>query len=402
MKTNFRLLVMLCSVMCMMMFLVACSGGRSVDAGIPVACVNNSWTPDPATIPWGDEFIQTSNCGTDHRPAVGTKDLWKERDGVSLATLLKDFSGFERDMTVVPDTTGGSIALGRESVVASNNKGILTRLDASGNELWKNQIDSPAGNTFIPHSEITDGTRIIVLYERLPLHDWNVYAYDMAGNGGLISETNIGYGLTSAKVVIDGNNLLIGRIQPQVPLPAPFPFSNTALIYASMISSDPPIVVAPEIDPEFLVVDAGGIVVVGNGKYMKYARDLTTVLQAPVLWSTGISPVIHDVKTDGNATYIAGAVNGILTLTQIGNPAFRNTAGISVGTDSVQLGFDASGNLFVSVGNRVGRVDKATGEISTIKPPAIIANVPWYISGSNMYFVSGGNMLYILPLSQIP
>jgi PKD repeat protein len=327
--------------------------------------------------------------------------LWKNRDGTSSAMLLKDFTGLERDMSAVPDASGGSVALGRESVVAVNNKGILTRLDVSGNEIWKIQIDSPLGNTFIPHLVTTDGSRIVVIYERLPLHDWLVYAYDMNGNGGLISETNIGYGLTSANGIIDGSHLLITRIQPQVPLPAPFPFSTTALIYASMISSDAPIVVEPEIDPQFSTVDAGGINVVGNGKYMKYARDLT-VLQSPALWSTGINPVIHDVKTDGNATYIAGAVNGILTLTQIGNPAFMNTAGIPVGTDSVRLGFDSAGNLFVSVGSKIGRVSKTSGEITTFNPTGIPANVPWYISGNSVFFVSGGSMLYVLPLSQIP
>lgn len=405
MKTNSLVGMLLMGLVLAAM--AGCGGGGSspapAPAPTPVACVDSSWSPELTTEREGKHFTQTSNCGNT-RDAVGTWKPWVEREqfGTSVAVLYKNYSDSIRDISAAPDTFGGSIIFGRESIVAKNNKGILTRLDAAGNEIWKIQIDSPLGNTFIPHAVTTDGNRIVVTYERLPLQDWNVYAYDMAGNGGLISETNIGYGLTAAKVVLDGNNLLISRVQPAIPLPAPFPFSANMLFYASLISSDVPINAPPAITPTFITVDAIGVNVIGDNAYMKYARDLS-VLSSPVGWhNSSPNRVIHDVNEIVSVLYIAGAADGILALSEVGNPAFRNTANIPVGTDKVRLGADDSGNLYVAVGNRIGRVNRLTGEISTLDPPAVPANAPWYISGANVYFVLSGNAVHVLPLTQIP
>jgi len=337
-----------------------------------------------------------SDCG-DTRGAIGTLDTWINRGGAPETVLFKSYSSsVMRDIAASSDGNGGLIAFGRSSANV-NNKGVVTQLNSAGQEIWRVQIDSPLGNTLIPHTVTTDGNRIIVLYERLPLHDWNIYAYDINGNGGYISETNIGYGLSSAKVVIDGTNLLISRVQPSVPLPAPIPFSSSMLYYASMISSDAPISVAPAISPEFVTMDAVGINVFGQGQYMKYGRDLS-VLQAP-------QPLpqfddIQSVVTIADKTYVAGTLSGALVLSELGNPAFRNTKGLAIGADKVTLHTDSIGNLYISIGNRFGLVNKATGDFVTINPAAISA-MPSFISGANFFSVSGTSTIESLPLSRV-
>ncbi len=379
--------------------MVGCGGGGSSDS-VVVACVDSTWAPDPSTQPLDVIFEQTSNCGA-KREARGTKNLWIERAGDSATTLFKTFSDITNIVSTPDVNSEGVIVFGVDNT-AKNNKGIVVYLNSRGDEQWRNQIDSPLGNTLTPKAIFCDGTRIVPVFTRMPLTDWLVYGIGMDGSPRALAEVNIGYNLTSAVVSFDGNNMLIGRVQPTVALPPPIPFSSTQLTRNNMAVSDV-LGIVPLIDPEFITTDVAGVNVFGQGQYMKYSHDLLTVLVAPQIWSTGVNPVIHNVKTVGNETFVAGVVNDKLVLTQLGNPAFRNTASIPIGTDKIRLGSDATGNLYVSVGNRIGRVDKATGEFYTMaNPPAIPANIAWYINGTSVYFVSGNNKLESLPLSRIP
>lgn len=379
-------------VICVLM-LAGCGGGASGTGSVPVTDI--AWTPDPSTVRIGLHFEQTSNLGN-KRDAVGTWKPFVDRDqfGDSVAAVFMSYADIT-DIRATADTAGGSLVFGR-----SGNKGILLRLNAAGDELWRVEITPPIGNTFIAHGVTTDGNRIAVVYERLPLRDWNVYVYDMAGNGGIIAETNIGYGLESAKALLDGNNLLIARIQPSVPLPAPTPFSTTALIYASMVTGDAPLSAQPLLDPEFVAFGVNGLHVMGQGGHMEYARNLG-VSQSQTAWPGAAASMIQDALIVEGSAYAAGSADGKLFLAEAGNAAFRNTAGIPVGTDRVKILSGADGNLFVYIGNRVGRLDKATGEITTLDPPAVPPNAEAYISGGSMYFVTG-NALHALPLTQIP
>ena len=358
-----------------------CGATRGAVGTYVASCVDSNWSPSPSTVLLGDNFVQTSNCGSTQN-AVGSWNPWIDRlqYGTSTTTAFKTFADI---LSITSSSDGGSgiIAFGKNASGA-NNKGLLARLNSSGTELWRVQIDSPLGNTFIPHSVTSDGSRIIIVYERLPLHDWNIYAYDLNGIGGLIAETNIGYNLISAKTVLDGNNLVISRINAD---------GTSTMFYASMVLSNAPLSVTPPMYVEFTTVNTVGVDVVGQGLYMEYDRTLA-ISQPATQWSAGVSPVVHDVVSIGHATYIAGTVNGRFVITQVGNVGFQNTANVPVGADKIYLGSDTGGNLYVSIGNRIGKINKVTGEFVTTSPPAIPANLPWYVSGTAVYFPSGQNL----------
>lgn len=397
MKKQISWLAMVFTAMFLMM-LAGCGGGGGGGAAQPVAaCVENSWSPDPATVPIGQNFQQTSNCPGITRSAVGTLDTWINRGGAKETALFKSYSStVMSSITASPDGNGGLIALGRNSA-SVNNKAVLTRLDASGNELWRKNIDVPLGNTLIPHPPICDGQHIVVMQERLPLHDLYITAFDMIGNA-VTGEININgpapttsdwsdWLLSSANVIIDGGNLVISRIQQS---------GNSGLFYANMAGGTP-LAVAPLFKPEFVTVDSTGINVIGQGQYMKYARDLS-VLQVPQALPQ--FDTIKSVITVDDKTYVAGTLAGTLVLSELGNPAFRNTKNLAVGTDNVSLSADAAGNIYVSVGNRFGLIDKATGDFVT-QNPAAVPVAPGFVSGNKYFSVSGTSTIEALPLSRV-
>lgn len=380
---------------CMMLFLQGCLG--SVDSS-PKACTDDYWTPSAESIPAGVKFDQVSNCGTVIKDVVGTLDTWKYRDGISETVLFKTVAGVI-DMVATGDGVDGVLALGRDSV-DKNNKGILTRLDVAGNELWRGSINVPPGNTFIPHSVVSDGVKIIVIYERLPLHDWYIYGYDMNGNS-IISETNINgpaplssdwsdWLLSSATVVIDGENLIIARQQQS---------GQNGIFYANF-SGGIPITINSHLNPDFVTVDDFGINVIGDGGYMKYDRELLMIKSALPWINYFVDHVIHSAMTIGNETYIAGTSNGIFVLTQVGVPSFRNTKKLEVGTDKIVLHCDDAGNLYASIGNRFGQIDLLTGEFLTLNPAAVPVS-HGFVSGSRYYAVAGTSTIEYLNLSRV-
>jgi hypothetical protein len=388
--------ITLLSMLLVVLLLNGCGGGGGSS---PAACTDDRWLPVVESVPIGTDFTQKSNCDGHTRDAIGTMDTWKYRFGASETVLFKTVVGVI-DMVAASDGTSGVLAFGRDSA-AKNNKGILTRLDVAGNELWRGSIEVPLGNTFVPHSVVSDGMRVIVMYERLPLHDWYIYGYDMNGNG-VISETNINgptpttsdwsnWLLSSATAVIDGENLIIARQQQS---------GQNAIFYASLVDSSTPITIAPMLKPEFVTIDAFGINIIGGSGYMQYDRSLVP-LGLPVSWlAPSVDQVIHSVMTIGNETYIAGTSNGIFVLTQVGAPAFRNTKKLEVGTDKIVLHCDEAGNLYVSVGNRFGQIDLMTGEFLTLNPAAVPVS-QGFVSGSRYYAVSGTSTIEYLNLSRV-
>lgn len=378
-----------------MIIMAGCGGGGG---SAPTACTDTEWLPAvPETAVVGDRITQTSNCGNSREYLVGQD--WYTRAGESVATLFKSFTGIMQDIKAVPDYAGNSLVYGRDSA-SVGNKALLARVAPDGTHAFILRTDSPVGNTITNYLLKTDGIRIATLYERSVLHDMNAYAVDMQGNG-IISEINLGYGLKAADVDFGSSDLYLTRLQPDVPLPDPFPFSATQLIRGSLVTSDTPINVTPLLDPRLMLADSIGVFLFGEGSYMRYDRDLNVVI--PVTqWATGTSRVIHDVERTVNGIVIAGVADGIFTVSMIGNPAFRNSSRIPVGENElVQLCQDSQGNVYVSIGNRFGRLNMQTGEMTTLNPPAVPLNAPWYISGPNAYFVVSSTDIHVMPLSMV-
>lgn len=404
---RFMVALMVVLTICSM---VGCGGGgRSANVATtptvpqePTACVDTQWEPQLSTISVGVYVDQTSNCGSVRTHMEGTKNFWQDRNGVSAAILFKNYTGQLWKVVAASNTKGGALVFGVDSN-AKNNKGVLVDLDNTSSELWRAQVDSPIGNTLVPKDVVTNGAIIFPGFERLPLRDFVNVGFNADGSFQS-GEHNSGYGLEKVNMVFDAWNsskLLISRIQPSVPLPAPIPFSPTQIEYKDMLTSGLDIAVTPPIPPKYVTFDSTGINVVSSASFMKYARDLT-VLASPTLWSAEADAAVHDVKTIGDRTFIAGTIGGNVKITEVGNAAFRNTLVIPVGDAKIKLCPDESGNLFAYVGNRVGRVDLTTGEINKINPVAVPSNAECFVSGQQMYFVVNGNALYRLAISQIP
>lgn len=368
-----------------MAMIAGCGGGGGSEE--PTACVDSVWSPDPSTVPEGQVYEQTSNCGT-KRNTVGTKKMWLAREGESVASMFVSFLGVTQNMVAEADGSGGLFAFGRSSELP-DNKGLLYKINPDSSYVMLARIDSPLGNTIFPKGITVEG-KILLSYERFPLQDWSIYAYDLSGNGGIISETNMGYGLQKLNHQFDGDSVVMSRIPPATPLPAPFPYSETLLVRASLVSSDTPMSTAPLLNPEFMTVDSAGINIAGRGSWMKYDRAFNVTIDITSLGEQS-ERIIHDMKSYQGKTYVAWAGDGILKISQLGNSAFRNTEGAPVGSDKVKLAFTAEGKLLCYLGNRIGYVDLDTGEFSTRNPPAVPANADLIVSGSNAYFITGEN-----------
>lgn len=396
------------------MALSGCSGGGSAASADnnnnggttnppPVnACTDemkNTWTPDASATPENQTVDQKNGC-EETRTVQGTKfvDYWQERAGASVATPFKSYSGMMRGIVTTKDGVQGSVLFGQDVVT---KKGALALLDANGNQLFSVQINPVLGNEVIPHNIDCDGNRIAVAFECLPYNDWYVAVYDMNGNrtsaliniNGPTPIFSDDWRVESAVVKLDGYYLVNRRI---------YKSGKSMLLYADLNFGAAPIFAAPLVDPQFLMTDAFGINIVGQGGIVKYDRAL--VAQGdPVGWrNPGSNLKIHDSITVSNLIYTALESNGILVLSKFGDPAFRNTANISMGNDKVKLLPTADGKILVYLGNRIGWLDKTTGELATTRPVAVPANAEAFVSGANVYFVMNGNALHVLPLSQIP
>lgn len=389
-------------------FMAGCGGGAGAKGGStgggtdepPVACTDTEWTPAiPETAVVGQSFTQTK-CDSTRVIVIGEK--WINRADTSEAALFKALTGTMEGAVMETNANGGLTLLGQNSS-SKNNKGLLYDLASDGTMTQLVSIDSPLNTTFVAEGIASDSSHIVVSYKRIDNQGgigFNRQGFTTSG-AFFFGENNAGYNLEKMLSFLEGNKLFTSRIAPATPPPAPYPYSATQLMYQDLVSSGLDIAVDPAIAPQMVSADSTGIYVSDGVKYMEYDRSFN-VLKAPTSWSSSTNAVIHDVKSYGDKTYIAGSEDGILKITVPGNDAFKFIAIVPVGTDKVRLGFDASGNMYVSVGNRIGLVDKATGKLVTTNPVAVPANSPWKVSGSNIYFLENGSTIYRLPLSTIP
>lgn len=383
--------------------LSACGGGGSSSSASqppvvepPAVCVEDDWAPAQSTEPWWVTFTQGSaKCGTS-REVNGTWRPWVDRAqyGASVAAPFKNYSGTMRKMVATKDGIGGSVMLGQDS----SKKGALVRVDSAGNTIWTKQINPPMGTEVVPRSIDCDGNKIAVAFEGLPFNDWYIVVYDMDGNQ-LTGTININgplpvsddWRVKSAIVKLDGRYLVNSRI---------YQSGKSALVYADMESSATPVSVVPLVTPEFLMVDSFGLNLTGQEGIMQYDRALVAQ-NSPIAWRSASDFKIHDSISVANSIFTALTLDNTLVLSNFGNAAFRNTEAIPVGGDKVKLLTDVNGNMLVYIANRIGWLDKVTGEFASRMPVAVPANADAYISGPTVFFLENGNKLSSLPLSSI-
>jgi hypothetical protein len=338
--------------------------------------------------------------GGSSAPAVEAPpvDHWISRAGASQSVFFKSYTTVMSGAIAVSDCSGGSLLVGRE---VAGDKGVQLRLDADGNEIWKQLIVMPFRNSFVAEdlSCSFGDVNFPMVQKRSPYGDWYLSVTQLSDGASVSDQIGINgpvpilenpWKVESAKALSDGNFILSARIYAD---------GRSRIYYQDLDRANPDLDVEPPILPKHVAIDFDGIIIADDNHYMKYARDLT-VLQQPTTWSTATDAKIHSIKTDGARTIIVGVENGNLKVSDPEILAFRCAKAIPVGSDKIQSAFADDGRFLVSVGNRIGSISLITGEMLTSDPPAIL-DAPWYTSGEKVISVVGGQELYVLPTSEI-
>jgi hypothetical protein len=329
-------------------------------------------------------------------PPTTPPNPWTNPGGTVATTTLMTVSGISSVTGVTPGNNGnGYVITGLD--VAGNI--VVTQMDNSGTVLpgWPVTITTPPGYTSNPIQIVTDSTHIGLQYTRVSLAGlqsvWVLF-FDSIGNR-ITDETNFGDNVDAGELILDpdGDTIYISRkFRTGSAAPA-------RIFKASLTSGHAPISMDPSLDRiEKIILQPDGLYAVGTlqneGRAYKYNKtDFSMIWQD--IWTYGIYLHVQDGIFANNQLYVAGEYSGNFTLvsfTPTNTQVFwKENATVPILTDKVTIKSDAVGNVFFTIRNKIGRIDKNSGAVLTANPPTIPSG-NWNIIGAKAYFGSGSTI----------
>ena len=301
--------------------------------------------------------------------------------------------------STLPGTAFGALSVrADETMAAFGTSGASAKLvffTSGGTVSAAADIGGPLGNTVLARKVAFSSAGAALLYNMAPLGNLFVSVYDALGSR-ISAEVQAANSADAGDIVWDGTKVVFSRVRNA-------PAMDPHMLFVADSGGGAPLSTTPPMAPEHILVLADGYVVAGQNRIVKYPKDITAAPSWDVPFSSGSSATIHSVALDAGKIYAAAALDGTVAIY-----AFDAVSGAHIGGtnnvaiqslgDKIRLRTGQGGNLFVSVGPRIGKVN-ANGAITTTTPPKVPTG-EWVISGTKAYFVYG-DTIQMLDLSGI-
>lgn len=318
-------------------------------------------------------------------------DYWVDRYAGQLDTSV---------FAALPGTAFNALSVRADGTMAafgtSGSSAKIAFFTSSGTLSAAADISGPLGNSVLSRKAAFGANGVALLYNMAPLGNLFVSVYDTLANR-ISAEVQAADSAEAGDIAWDGTNVVFSRIQRN-------PSMDSQMLFVANIGGGAPFSAAPPMAPECILVVGDGYVVAGENRIVKYSKDITAAPLWDIPFSAASVPAaVHSLSFSAGKIYAAGTVDGTVAVfafdaaggARIGG---TNNAAIPSLGDRIRLHTDQGGNLFVTVGPRIGRVN-ANGAVTTTVPPKVPTG-EWVISGTKAYFVHG-DTIQALDLSGI-
>lgn len=355
-----RMIAMVATAAALTLALCACGGGPS--GGNTTSGGNTSTDGGNNPVPPGD--AGNSQQATTITAATLT--------GTNLATLATD---------------GTNLAvLGQISGASQFSDLYITKIDAQGTTLtgWPVSITAPAGSTNVPRVIKASASHVATLHNESPSGKLLLNLYNANGTNAM-AQINLSDNADAGDIAIRGDVFYSSRVKSAT--------GNAAhTIFKASTSGALQVQMVPAAKPQKLGVDSTGVYVAGDNDVVKYDANLTAIPLWSKTWSTGTSPVIHDLLAAATYVYVAGSANGHLVITAYQPDGIvkwsREYVDVVPGVNKVHLGINSNNELCMSVGGKFGKFDHLYGNVITTIP-VDVPNSDFTAILMKTYFVSG-------------